>query len=65
MSLYMLLFLGTTPIGGELTGAMAEHIGIQLTLAIEAGVCAVGVVAGLAYLVGQRSSGAVSLARGG
>jgi len=56
MSLYMLLFLGTTPIGGELTGVMAEHIGIQLTLGIEAAVCAVGIAAALAYLAAQRSA---------
>jgi MFS family permease len=28
MSLYMLLFAGTTPIGGQLTGIMAERIGV-------------------------------------
>jgi MFS family permease len=55
MSLYMLLFLGSTPIGGELTGVMAEHIGIQLTVGIEAGVCGVGIAAALAYLAAQRS----------
>jgi hypothetical protein len=44
---------------------MAEHIGIQLTLGIEAAVCAVGILAGLAYLVAQRSRGAVAIARGG
>jgi len=50
MSLYMLLFLGTTPIGGELTGLMAEHIGVRLTVGIEAGICALGIAAALAYL---------------
>jgi MFS family permease len=68
LSLYMLLFLGSTPIGGELTGVMAEHIGIQLTLGIEAAVCAVGIVAALVYLIAQRSAGpsnAVAPAREG
>ena len=67
MSLYMLLFLGTTPIGAQLTGVMAEHIGVQLTVGIEASICAVGIAAALAYLAAQRASGppdAVALARG-
>ena len=55
MSLYMLLFAGTTPIGGQLTGIMAEHIGVQSTVGIEAAVCAVGIVVALAYLATQRA----------
>jgi MFS family permease len=54
MSLYMLLFAGSTPIGGQLTGVMAEHIGVQSTIGIEAAVCGVGIVAALAYLATQR-----------
>jgi MFS family permease len=57
MSLYMLLFAGTTPIGGELTGFMAEHIGVQSTVGIEAAICAVGIAAALAYLAAQRRAG--------
>jgi MFS family permease len=57
MSLYMLLFAGTTPIGGELTGFMAEHIGVRPTVGIEAAVCAVGIAAALAYLAAQRRAG--------
>jgi MFS family permease len=68
MSLYMLLFLGSTPIGGELTGVMAEHIGVQLTVGIEAAICAVGIAAGVAYLAAQHAAGpshAVAPARDG
>jgi MFS family permease len=61
MSLYMLLFAGSTPIGGELTGFMAEHIGVQSTVAIEAGVCAVGIAAALAYLAAQRRTSRPSI----
>jgi MFS family permease len=57
MSLYMLLFAGSTPIGGQLTGFMAEHIGVQSTLGIEAAVCVLGIVAALAYLASQRRAG--------
>ncbi len=55
MSIYMLLFLGTTPIGSELTGFMAERAGVRPTIAIEAAICAVGVLVALAYLATQRA----------
>jgi len=55
MSLYMLLFAGTTPIGGQLTGIMAEHIGVRPTIGIEAAICAVGIAAALAYLAAHRT----------
>jgi len=57
MSLYMLVFLGSTPIGAELTGVMAERIGVRLTIGIEAAICAVGIAAALAYLAAQRAAG--------
>jgi MFS family permease len=57
MSLYMLLFAGTTPIGGQLTGIMAEHIGVQSTVGIEAAICTVGIGAALAYLAAHRTPG--------
>jgi len=49
MSIYTLLFMGTTPIGGLFTGFLAEHLGIQWTLGIEASICGLGVAAGLLY----------------
>ncbi len=55
MSLYMLLFVGTTPIGGVLTGVVAERIGVPLTIGIEAGMCALGIAAALAYLAAHRA----------
>jgi MFS family permease len=61
MSLYMLLFLGTTPIGAGLTGVMAEHIGVRLTVGVEAAICAVGVAAALAYLGAQRAAGRAAI----
>ena len=36
MGLYMLLFAGSTPIGGYLTGEMAEAWGVTMAIAIEA-----------------------------
>jgi hypothetical protein len=35
---------------------MAEHIGVRLTLGIEAAICAVGIAAALAYLGSQRAA---------
>jgi MFS family permease len=54
MSIYMLLFAGSTPIGGYLTGVMAEHLGVSTTVAIEAGLCLVGVSLGLLYYLAHR-----------
>jgi MFS family permease len=55
MSLYILLFLGMTPIGGLLTGAVAQRFGIQLALGSNAVACGVGVLAAVLY---RRLAGA-------
>lgn len=49
MSIFFLLFAGSTPVGGWLTGTFAEIIGVRTTLGIEAGICAVGVGVAYAY----------------
>jgi MFS family permease len=54
MALYMLLFAGSTPIGGYLTGYMAQHLGVQTAVGIEAAMCLFGVAAGLAYFFSHR-----------
>ncbi len=53
MSLYTLLFLGTTPIGSSFVGAVAERWGVQTALAVAAGLCWVGVLAGFTSARGQ------------
>ena len=50
LSLYALLFMGTTPIGGAITGVLADRWGINATLATEAGVCFLATGAGIAYV---------------
>ncbi|MBV9898191.1 MAG: MFS transporter [Chloroflexi bacterium] len=50
LSLYTLLFMGTTPIGGAVTGLLADSLGITRTLAVEACVCLVGTLVGMLYL---------------
>ena len=56
MSLYVLLFIGVTPIGAFLTGTLANTIGVPTALMLEAGLCAIGLaIAGLYHLV-KRSN---------
>ena len=50
LSLYTLLFMGSTPIGGAITGVLAAQFGITNTLALEASVCLLATLIGLAYL---------------
>lgn len=56
MGLYMLLFAGSTPIGGFLTGLMAEHFGVSTAIAINAVVCMLGVAAGALYYARHRGA---------
>jgi MFS family permease len=55
MGLYMLLFAGSTPIGGYLTGYMAEHLGVPMAIGINATMCGFGVALGLFYYVTHRA----------
>ncbi|HXK32691.1 MAG TPA: MFS transporter [Dehalococcoidia bacterium] len=55
MAVYMLLFAGSTPVGGYLTGLMAEQFGVSTALVIEAAVCLAGAGIGLAYYLRHRS----------
>jgi MFS family permease len=50
LSVYTLLFMGTTPIGGAITGVLADQWGVNATLAIEAAICLIATLAGMAYL---------------
>lgn len=50
MSIFFLLFAGSTPIGGYITGSLGSVIGVPETLAIEAAVCAVGLGIAIGYL---------------
>jgi MFS family permease len=50
LSLYSLLFMGTTPIGGAITGLLADEFGVNSTLAVEASLCLLATLVGFAYL---------------
>jgi MFS family permease len=56
MGIYVLLFIGTTPIGSYLIGLLAEHLPfstseqrVKVTVLCMAGLCAIGVAAGAVY----------------
>jgi MFS family permease len=52
MSLYFLLFAGTTPIGGFLVGVLSARFGVQPTVVLMGLICAAGV--GSAALLARR-----------
>jgi len=58
LSLYTLLFMGTTPIGGAITGFLADNVGVTTTLAIEASICLLATIVGLVYLRWARRKNA-------
>ena len=50
MSIYQLLFAGTTPLGSLIIGVLAEHWGVQRATMLVATACGLGVLLALAYL---------------
>jgi MFS family permease len=53
LSLYLLLFQGTSPIGGAITGGLADVWSIEVAITVEAGICLV--VVAVAFLALRRS----------
>ncbi|MGH6884547.1 MAG: MFS transporter [Geminicoccales bacterium] len=54
MALWMLLFAGSTPFGGYLTGFLAEEIGVREAIGINAAICAFGLGLALLYYFTHR-----------
>jgi MFS family permease len=54
MSVYMLLFAGSTPFGGFITGVMAQYLGTGAAVGICAGLSGLGIVLGMAYYASRR-----------
>jgi hypothetical protein len=52
--MYALLFVGTTPIGSALVGALAEK-SVPAMIMEMAGLCALGIIGGWWYVRGKRS----------
>jgi hypothetical protein len=63
MSLHMLLIAGSTPVGGYLTGLMAEYLGVPAAVGINAAICGVGVGAGIIYYLRHREAIGVTAAQ--
>jgi MFS family permease len=55
LSLYTLLFAGSTPVGGALTGWLADTWGIRDALGAEAGVCLLAIVVGVLWSRGRAA----------
>ena len=65
LSLYTLLFMGTTPFGGAITGFLADNLGVTPTLTIEASICLIATLVGMLYLARaarRRAASEVTLA---
>lgn len=58
MSLYSVLFTGTTPLGSALTGVIAEHWDARAALLLNSFLCVAGVLAGMAYMRSRLSQSA-------
>lgn len=58
MSIYFLLFAGSTPLGSYVTGALAQAFGVQVALAALASICGLGILVALLY----RASHAAAIA---
>lgn len=56
VSLYMLLFAGSTPIGGLLMGLLADNLGTQWAIGIFATLCGFGVALGGLYYTTHKSA---------
>ncbi|MGN6563768.1 MAG: MFS transporter [Thermomicrobiales bacterium] len=54
MSLYTMLFLGSTPIGSLVLGSLAQHQGVRLAVGEVAVICGLGTIAGLLYARAHR-----------
>jgi MFS family permease len=61
MSLYLLLGVGTTPIGGFLVGVLSARFGVQLTIALMGAGCLLGIIAVIAYA--RRTGSSPTLGR--
>jgi MFS family permease len=54
MGLWMLLFAGSTPVGGYLTGFLAEEVGVREAIGFNAALCAIGLALALLYYLTHR-----------
>jgi len=60
MSLYILLFVGTTPLGSFLLGQAAERLGVQAAIVLFGVISAIGVAIGVLYQGTRKASEVVT-----
>jgi predicted MFS family arabinose efflux permease len=63
MSLYTMLFMGTTPIGSIVLGTLADRQGVRVATAEVALMCGAGTVAALIYLYRHRAPASATAER--
>jgi predicted MFS family arabinose efflux permease len=56
LSLYMFLMIGSTPLGGAITGFVANASSVRISLLINASVCLIGLAISLLFLRRHRKS---------
>ena len=56
MSLYTMLFLGSTPIGSIVLGTLAQRQGVQVAVGEVAVICGLGTIGGLVYIRRHRTA---------
>jgi predicted MFS family arabinose efflux permease len=56
LSLYMFLMIGSTPLGGAVTGFVANTLNVRTALQINATVCLVGLLVSAEFLRRRRSA---------
>jgi hypothetical protein len=57
MALYMMIFIGGTPVGAPVVGWVGESMGARWTLILGGGLTIVGVLASAAVFLWGRSAG--------
>lgn len=55
ISMYQLLFAGSTPVGSYLTGVLSERIGVRDAILIEAAICVAGILVAAFYWFTHRT----------
>lgn len=61
MSLLMLFWMGTTPIGALVIGTLAQRQGVEAAVMEAAGLCMLGTITGALYIRRKRAHGAASM----
>ncbi len=64
MGIWMLLFAGSTPFGGYLTGFLAQRLGVATAVEFNAAMCGLGVALALAYYLSHRDAVELPAAHG-